>query len=330
MAASGSKAAAEWTSAWAIGAGGWTSVVASAIEHDSVLAAIRAGAADHVAVPATRDGVVDLAALEALLRDSGPPARTLLTLQTANNETGVLQPVAEASAIARAHGVRVHTDAVQAAGRVAIDWQGSGVDALSLSAHKLGGPKGVGALVLSERLALRALIPGSQERRRRGGTENVVGICGFGAAARAALADLADAPRIAGLRDRLEAGVIEARPGTEVIGRSVPRLPNTSLIACPGERAETAVIRLDLAGLSVSAGAACSSGKVGASHVLAAMGLPPELARAASGALRSMMRLLVRSQSGAWALLARSIDSARSPQSRRRRSISHCGWSKRF
>jgi cysteine desulfurase len=176
----------------------------------------------------------------------------------------------------------VHTDAVQAAGRIAVDFRTLGVDFLSLSAHKLGGPKGIGALIVREGAAMPPLIAGGgQERRRRAGTENVPAIAGFGAAARAAGRELAEMDRVRSLRDRLEADIRAVTPEAQVIGAGAERLPNTASIALPGASAETLVIALDLAGVAVSAGAACSSGKVGASHVLSAMGVEPTLARAA-------------------------------------------------
>jgi cysteine desulfurase len=209
-------------------------------------------------------------------------APRLLSLQLANNETGVVQPVAAAAEAARSQGLMVHTDAVQAAGRVAVSFTALGVDYLSLSAHKLGGPKGVGALVIRDGARLPAFIAGGgQERRRRAGTENVPAIAGFGAAARAAARDLTTIDGVRALRDRVEAEARAIAPSAVVIGAEAERLPNTACIALPGASAETLVIALDLAGVAVSAGAACSSGKVGASHVLAAMGLDPALARSA-------------------------------------------------
>jgi cysteine desulfurase len=229
-------------------------------------------------------GVLNLDSLDERTR----PARaacaggSLLTLQFANNETGVVQPVAAAAAAVRRKGLSVHTDAVQAAGRLPVSFRALGVDYLSLSAHKLGGPKGVGALVVRDGAMLPPFIAGGgQERRRRAGTENVPAIAGFGAAARAAVRDLQTMDRVRALRDRIEAEIGAVTPSAVVIGAEVERLPNTASVALPGANAETLVIALDLAGVAVSAGAACSSGKVGASHVLEAMGLQPALARAA-------------------------------------------------
>jgi cysteine desulfurase len=200
----------------------------------------------------------------------------------ANNETGILQPVAEAVSFAREHGHSVHTDATQAAGRVPIDFAGLGVDLLSLSSHKLGGPKGVGALVIRDGVTIPPLIAGGgQERRRRAGTENVAAIVGFGAAASLALDDLEKVAALAARRDAIERDLIELAPECVVIGQSSPRIANTLCIAWPGKSAETTVIKLDLAGVAVSAGSACSSGKVGSSHVLEAMGLAADMAKSA-------------------------------------------------
>jgi cysteine desulfurase len=193
-----------------------------------------------------------------------------------------LQPVAELAEFAREHGLFMHTDAVQAAGRLRIDFANLPVTALSLSAHKLGGPKGAGALVIRDRVDLVPLIRGGgQERRRRAGTENIAAIAGFGAAAVEAAKDIERMTRIAGLRDRLEAGVRALSPQAVIIGADAPRLANTSTLALRGKAAENLVIKLDLAGVAVSAGSACSSGKVGASHVLTAMGLDADISRSA-------------------------------------------------
>ena len=255
----------------------WDTIFVSGIEHDSVLAPARANGAEIVPLSAASDGVSRVEEIAERVFRSGVHGRALVALQMANNETGVIQPVAETAAFAREHGIFTHTDAVQAAGRVAIDFASLGVDTLSLSAHKLGGPKGIGALVIRDHLDLAPLIRGGgQERRRRAGTENLSAIAGFGAAAEAALAGLANVARIAALRDDLERDVRAIAPDAIIIGQGAPRLCNTSAIAMPGKQAETLVIRLDLAGVAVSAGSACSSGKVGRSHVLEAMGLGPE------------------------------------------------------
>lgn len=206
----------------------------------------------------------------------------MVSLMAANNETGAIQPVAEASKIVHSAGGLLHTDAVQAAGRIALEMNALGADMLSLSAHKIGGPKGVGALVLGNGASVEPLIKGGgQERRRRAGTENVAGIVGFGAAAELATGDLAKSKEIARLRDELEKKALAIVPDASVLSAKVERLPNTSCIAVPGVKAETLVIGLDLAGVAVSSGAACSSGKVEASHVLSAMGVPEDVAQGA-------------------------------------------------
>lgn len=252
----------------------------SAIEHASVLAGGRFAADAIGTIGVTRAGVLDLPRLRAMLA-SGPPA--LVSVMLANNETGALQPVAEAAALVHAAGGLLHVDAIQAFGKWPFDIDTLNADLLTLSAHKVGGPKGVGALIVAEGvLGLEPLLRGGgQELGRRAGTENVVGIAGFGAAARAASAALAaDAVRLEGQRRRLENGLRET-PGIIVYSDEVPRLPNTTLFTVPGLAAETAVIGFDLEGIAVSSGSACSSGKVQPSHVLAAMGAGPELAKGA-------------------------------------------------
>jgi cysteine desulfurase len=264
-------------------AAGWDTVIVSGIEHDSVLAPARACGARLITVPASTDGAVDVEAVaEQVLAAAKGFGRAVITLQWANNETGALQAVAEAAAVAHAHGLFVHTDAVQAVGRIAVDVAALAIDALSLSSHKIGGPKGVGALVIREGVWLPPfIVGGGQERRRRAGTENVAAIAGFGAAATAARQDLERIGRIRALRDRLEREAVRIAPQAVVISGETARLPNTTCLALPGQSAETLVIKFDLIGLAVSAGAACSSGKVGQSHVLTAMGIPPHVARAA-------------------------------------------------
>jgi cysteine desulfurase len=194
-----------------------------------------------------------------------------------NNETGAIQPVAEAAALCRAHGALLHCDAVQALGRLPIDMGALGADMLTLSAHKAGGPQGVGALVLGPGVAPPPLLAGGgQERGRRPGTHNVAGIAGFAAAVEAATSE--DTADLAGWRDALEERVRGETNAIRVIGGDAPRVAGVSCLACPGFAAETQVIALDLAGVSVSAGAACSSGKVAPSHVLRAMGLGDDVA----------------------------------------------------
>ena len=250
-------------------------ILVSAVEHLSVL---RAAERAEV-IPVDGDGVVRLDALEAMLAAAASPA--LVSVMLANNETGVLQPVAEVAAIARRFGALVHCDAAQAVGRIAVDASALGADLLSFSAHKLGGPAGVGALVVDPAVPLAAqLTGGGQERGRRAGTENTIGIAGFGAAA-AAAADRSDVLRLGHLRDRLERSLHAACPAMQVFGAGAARLPNTSCLAMPGVDSETQVITFDLEGVCISAGSACSSGKVTRSHVLDAMGVGGEIAGSA-------------------------------------------------
>ncbi|HWA45565.1 MAG TPA: cysteine desulfurase family protein [Hypericibacter adhaerens] len=250
-------------------------VLASAVEHDSVLAA-----AAVERIPVDREGIVDLTALERMLNMDSRPA--LVSVMLANNETGAIQPVAEVARIAHARGALVHCDAVQAFGRIVLDLPALDVDFASLSAHKLGGPTGIGALYMRDGLALTAQIAGGgQERGQRAGTPNLPGIVGFGVVAQQANADIEDMRRIRELRDRLESGVRRLQPSVRIFAENAERLPNTSCFAVAGLDSETQVIALDLAGIAVSAGAACSSGRVQASHVLRAMGADPVLAGSA-------------------------------------------------
>ena len=244
-------------------------VVVSSVEHDSVLATVPD--AERAAVDP--EGRIDLARLERQMARVNP---ALVSVMLANNETGVIQPVRKVVETARRHGAQVHCDAVQAAGKLAIDVTAIGADFLTLSAHKLGGPQGVGALVVGAEIEPAALLRGGgQERRWRPGTENVAGIVGFGRACELAMADR-DWPRRTGaLRDELEARIRAVAPAARVFGGGAERLPNTSCLAMPGVGNQTQLIEFDLAGIAVSTGSACSSGKVGPSHVLAAMGADP-------------------------------------------------------
>lgn len=256
------------------------SLVVSAVEHPSVLAGGSFDGADIVKAPVDPEGVVDLERLQGLL-NGGPP--TLVSVMLANNETGAIQPIPEIAEVVHEAGGVLHVDAVQALSRISCDMNDLSADILSISAHKVGGPKGVGALVVRDDIAgLEPLIRGGgQEKGRRAGTENVIGILGFGAALHAAMErNETESSRIRRLRERLEAGLM-ADAGTVIFSREAPRLPNTTLAAVPGMKAETAVIGFDLEGIAVSSGSACSSGKVQPSHVLAAMGVPLELARGA-------------------------------------------------
>ena len=255
-------------------------LLVSAVEHASVLAGGRFPAAKVGHIRVTRAGVVDLDHLKALLKD-GPP--TLVSIMAANNETGALQPVAEAARIVHDAGGLLHVDAIQALGKIAFNINAVGADLATFSAHKIGGPKGIGALVVAEGVSgVEPLLRGGgQELNRRAGTENVAGIAGYGAAVRAALQALPeDAKQMATLRDRLENG-IRAIAGATIFSDNTERLPNTILFTAPGLKAETAVIGFDLEGIAVSSGSACSSGKVQSSHVLSAMGFDPAVAQGA-------------------------------------------------
>ncbi len=242
-------------------------LLTSAIEHPSVQVLTD----DQDALPVNDDGVIDLDRLRDRVRSQSPD---LLALMLANNETGVIQPVQQVAAIIDdTPGVNLHVDAIQAAGKIPIDMVDLAADSLSLSAHKIGGPQGVGALVLREGLEPRALLRGgAQERRFRAGTENLPGIVGFGEAADLALADADYHERVRKLRDRLEREMLGLSSDVGVVGAKAPRLPNTSCLILRGVSHETQLIHFDLAGIAVSAGSACSSGKVGPSPVLTAMG----------------------------------------------------------
>jgi cysteine desulfurase len=256
-------------------------VITSTVEHACVLAAceeVERLGVEVVRVGVDGEGRLDLAALDAALA----PGALLCSVMAANNETGVLSPLAEVSARCRARGVPLHTDAVQLAGKGPLDVTALGVDLLSLSAHKLRGPKGAGLLWVRKGLKLRPLIAGGhQERGRRGGTENALGAVGLGAALELAERDRAEvAPRVAALRDRLEA-CVRGIPGARVVGAGAERAGNTLCAVFEGCEGETLLAALDLAGIAVSTGSACSSGTLEASHVLLAMGISRALARGA-------------------------------------------------
>ncbi|MFT4097705.1 MAG: cysteine desulfurase family protein [Rhodoblastus sp.] len=258
----------------------------SATEHVAALEGHGFGAEAEI-LPVDGGGLLDLAALDAALaRADGP---VVLCLQAANNETGVLQPVAEAAEKVRAAGGLVVCDAVQSVGRIPCSFATTGADMLIVSSHKIGGPQGAGALVLRDATLRcdRALIRGGgQERGLRAGTENVAAIAGFGAAAEAAAAQADDAVRLAEMRARLEGNLLRLAPRATIFGAGSPRLCNTCAFAVPGLAAETALMAFDLAGVALSSGSACSSGKVKRSHVLGAMGVSDDLAR---GALRASL-----------------------------------------
>jgi cysteine desulfurase len=255
-------------------------LLVSAIEHASVLAGGRFPTEAIGTIGVTSAGLLDLNRLRAML-EGGPPA--LVSVMLANNETGAVQPVAEAAEIIHAAGGLLHVDAIQALGKISFNINVLHSDLVTVSGHKIGGPKGVGAVALAE--GVRGLEPwlrgGGQELGHRAGTENVAGIAGFGAAATAAMGVReSDAIRLESLRNRLERGLRETT-GAIVFSGDVPRLPNTTLFTVPGLKAETAVIGFDLEGIAVSSGSACSSGKVQPSHVLKAMGFGPEIAEGA-------------------------------------------------
>jgi cysteine desulfurase len=246
-------------------------VLVSAIEHPSVLEA----APSAVPIPVDRQGRIDLAALERLVAAEAP---RLVSVMLANNETGVVQPVAEAARLAHAAGALLHVDAAQALGRIPVDMAELGADLLTLSGHKLGGPPGAGALVLRQGIEVTPRQRGgAQERRRRAGTESLPAILGMAAAVEAIGEE--EAARIRGLRDELERRAVAGCPAAHIVGAECERLPNTTCLLLPGVEGATQLMALDLAGVAVSTGAACSSGKVGASHVLLAMGLDEAEAR---------------------------------------------------
>lgn len=250
------------------------SVLYAATEHDAVRSPAMARGGDVIAVDG--NGLLDLDILEDHLKKTPHPA--LVAVMLANNETGVIAPLAEIAEIVHRHGGLLHCDAIQALGKIPLNFKDIGVDSLSLSGHKAGGPKGVGALILKDGLEVAPLIRGGgQERRRRAGTENLPGIAGFAAA----LDAKDDWETIRAMRDRLEADIAARVPAARMFGQAAPRLPNTICVGLPGIASETQVMALDLAGVCVSAGAACSSGKVAVSHVLAAMRIAPELAASA-------------------------------------------------
>ena len=265
----------------ALAGAGRRRLIVSEIEHPSILRAgetlsqnsSAGGERELRVLPVDGDGVVSLEALDQALGEGGEDA--LVSIMLANNETGVIQPVGEIATLAHARGALVHCDAVQAPGRIAFGVDSLGVDMLSLSAHKFGGPKGVGALFLRAGVDLKALVAGGgQERGWRAGTENVRGIVGFGTAAQLAAEDLQNAPHVAALRDSVEQRLRAIDPEVRIFSAGAARLPNTSCISMPGVQSETQVMGLDLSGVAVSAGSACSSGKVEPSHVLRALGAP--------------------------------------------------------
>lgn len=259
-------------------------VLVSAIEHPSVLEA--APQAEKIAV--TKDGVIDLGALETFLKNK--PKAALVSIMLVNNETGAIQPVAEAARMAKNYGALVHCDAVQAAGRIPINMNELGIDFLTLSAHKIGGPQGVGALIMGIcGITPRWLDGGGQEKKARAGTENVAGIAGFGEAAQCAangLADPSSMHQIQEWRDKLENALLETSANIVIHSRNTPRVANTSLFSLPGVSSETLLMAFDLEGIALSNGSACASGSVRPSPVLKAMNVPDDIA---AGTLRVSM-----------------------------------------
>ncbi|HEX6974324.1 MAG TPA: cysteine desulfurase family protein [Vicinamibacterales bacterium] len=250
-------------------------LIASAIEHEAVLNTLKALAKRGwrtTLIPLDASGIVDPGSLEEVLTDD----TAIVSVMHANNEIGTVQPVAQLAALAHARGALFHTDAVQSIGKTAVDVRALGVDLLALSAHKFNGPKGAGALWIKRGARVTSILTGGKhERNRRAGTENVPAIAGLGLAARLAKAKLATEPaRLAALRDRIEVEVLARIPGTAVNGAREPRVPNTTNISFEGIEAESLLIALDLEGIAVSTGSACSSGTLEPSHVLRAMGLP--------------------------------------------------------
>ncbi len=248
-------------------------LIISAIEHESVLFARD----DAIMVPVHANGVVDLEALEALLARTDGAA--IVSVMAANNETGILQPIADITRLAHDHGALMHSDTIQAAGKIPVDMPALGADFLSLSAHKIGGPQGVGAVICRDRsLLARFVHGGGHEGGLRAGTENVAGIAGFGVAAVSARAGLEQFAALGAQRDALERRMADLVPGVAVFGHDQGRLPNTSKIATQGLSSETQVMGLDLAGIAISAGSACAAGRIEAPYVLTAMGVAEELA----------------------------------------------------
>jgi cysteine desulfurase len=263
----------------ALAASGRRRIVTTGIEHEAVLNTVKAlslRGAEVMTVPAGRDGLVDPAAIAEHINNE----TALVSVMLANNEVGTIQPLADIAVHCKAHGALFHTDAVQAAGKIPVAVRTLGIDLLSMSAHKFSGPKGVGAIWIRRGVRLVSQATGGrQERSRRGGTENVPAIAGMGVAATLALQALPRAGSIAALRDRLERSILGAVPGTVVNGAVDHRVPNTTNISFDGIEAESLLIALDLEGVAVSTGSACSSGTLEPSHVLKAMGLPQAFAR---------------------------------------------------
>ena len=265
----------------AIMGSGRNRVLVGETEHSAVLKTALLRTGNSQLLPVSKEGIIELGALETRLEEREGPA--LVCVMAANNETGVLQPVRDVADIAHEHGALVLCDAVQAVGKIEVDFAAWDVDYMALSAHKIGGPQGVGALLRKEGVPFNSLVTGGgQEKGARAGTENVPGIVGYGVAAEIVKDNWqTNAKRLAGFRDDLERQVLELSPGSKIFSMKAPRLPNTSNFSLPDVRSDTQVINLDLAGVAVSAGSACSAGKVNLSHVLEAMGIASEIASTA-------------------------------------------------
>jgi cysteine desulfurase len=287
---------------------GNVSCATSSIEHDAVLAVTPQA----TRIPVTSDGVIDMDAATIAL--AALPKGSVVSLMFVNNETGVIQPIATMAALAKKCGHFLHSDAVQAVGRLPIDFADLGLNAMTLSAHKIGGPQGIGALIVDPKLVLNPLLKGGgQEMNRRAGTENVAGIVGFGVAAQLAVDDLRDMPNRAALRDNLQQSISSiGGADVTVLGAGAPRVANTLCVSMRNTPSETQVMAMDLAGVAVSAGSACSSGKVKASHVAKAMGFGQDVAG-------STMRISLGWQTTA-ADLDRCLDAWRNLYQRTRQS----------
>lgn len=250
--------------------------IVSAVEHPSVLNVRK----DADLIPVDENGVVDLQKLEEML--SSIDCMTLVSVMLANNETGVIQPVKQVVELARKYGALVHTDAVQAIGRIPVDIQDLGVDYMTISSHKMGGPQGTGALILANCVKVDPLLHGgTQEKSMRAGTENLAGIVGFGKAAELASVDIEDYQKLGALRDHIEQTITDVCPKIKILGKGSPRLCNTTMFTLEGVPSENQLLALDTAGIEVSNGSACASGTVKTSHVLEAMGLDPKEAQSA-------------------------------------------------
>lgn len=254
-------------------------LIVSEIEHPAVMEPAKASGLPIIMIGVDSQGCVDLDALDKVLEDETP---ALVAIMAANNETGVIQPIAQIGEQVRAHGSVFFCDGIQAAGKMPLSMWRMNIDLLSLSAHKIGGPAGVGALVAAPHAIVAShLHGGGQELRRRAGTENISGIVGFGLAAELTAQNLEDFSKISAMRDALESALIDIAPQARFFGTQVERLPNTSCFAVSGLPAEMLVMALDLDGIAISAGSACSSGKVTQSHVLSAMGIEDALSQSA-------------------------------------------------